>query len=160
MAFNESVFNEFTIEVYRDLTPEQCVDFYTKFANYYDDICDFESYRAHEVAVDGFVGLGLDKSIRILDVGAGNGKIGRLLKNLGYNNVDAIDGTPAMLDVAKSDGLYKNYIHCLIHKDTKLPIEDNAYDVTIASGSMGKGHISIEVLSELIRITKPGTTHF
>jgi ubiquinone/menaquinone biosynthesis C-methylase UbiE len=160
MAFNESVFNEFMSEIYSDLTPEQSAEVYTKFANYYDDICDFESYRAPEVAVDGFVGLALDKSIRILDVGAGKGRIGRLLKNLGYKNVDAIDGTPAMLNVAKSNGLYKNYIHCLIHKDTKLPIEDNTYDATIASGAMGKGHIGIEVLSELIRITKTGITNF
>src|ERR1700728_3998655 len=101
MAFNESVFNEFITTIYSDLTPEQSVEVYTKFANHYDDICDFESYRAPEVSVDGFDGLELDKSIRILDVGAGQGRIGRLLKNLGYNNVDAIDGTPAMLDVAR-----------------------------------------------------------
>jgi ubiquinone/menaquinone biosynthesis C-methylase UbiE len=160
MEFNESDYNEYKRLIYSDFTPEQSVEFYTKYANYYDNFCDFESYRAHEVAVDGLVGLGLDKSIRILDVGAGRGKIGRLLKSLGFNNVDAIDGTPAMLNAAKSDGIYKNYIHCLIHKDTKLPIEDNVYDATIASGAIGIGHIGIEVLPELIRIIKPGITHF
>jgi ubiquinone/menaquinone biosynthesis C-methylase UbiE len=158
MAFNESVFDDYMNTLYKESTPENIAEVYTKFADHYEDICAGLAYRAHEVAVDGFAGLGLDKSIRILDVAAGQGNIGRLLKSLGYNNVDALDGTLEMLSVAKSQGIYKNYIHCLIYKDTVLPIENNTYDVTIGAGFLGKAHICIEVLSELIRITKSGIT--
>ncbi len=71
MAFNESLFNEFQSFVYKDLSPEETVGFYTKSAKHYDEICDLEGYRASEIAVNGFVELKLAKSIRILDVGAG-----------------------------------------------------------------------------------------
>jgi ubiquinone/menaquinone biosynthesis C-methylase UbiE len=156
MDFIESIYKDFKLAVYNDLTAQQILEFYTKFANYYSEIFKFEGYRTHEIAVNGFVELGLEKSVRILDLGAGQGPCGRLLKSLGYENVDALDGTPAMLKVAKSSGIYKNYIHCLIDKNTKLPIEDNYYDAIIAASSIGMGHIGIEVLPELIRITKAG----
>jgi ubiquinone/menaquinone biosynthesis C-methylase UbiE len=158
MAFNESVYKEYINSLYRKTTPEKTTQLYTKFVKQYDDIMDFESfaYLGDRIAVEAFVELELDKSIRILDLAAGQGRVAKLLRSYGYENVDALDGSIEMLEVAQSQGLYQNYFHCIIDKDTVLPIGDNTYDATIAAGCMGKAHVCIEVVAELVRITKSG----
>ncbi len=40
------------------------------------------------------------------------------LKELGYHNIDALDGVQEMLDLAKSKGIYKKYF-CQILEDGK-----------------------------------------
>jgi ubiquinone/menaquinone biosynthesis C-methylase UbiE len=158
MAFNESVYREYINSLYRETTPEKTTQLYTKFVKQYDDIMDFESfaYLGDRIAVEAFVELGLDKSIRILDVAAGQGRVAKLLRSNGYENVDALDGSIEMLEVAQSQRIYQNYFHCVIDKDTVLPFGDNTYDATIAAGCMGMAHVCIEVVGELVRITKSG----
>ena len=43
------------------------------------------------------------------------------LKERGFTNVDALDGSKGMLERAKEKGIYKNYIHALLGAQ---PIED------------------------------------
>lgn len=158
MAFNESVYREYINSLYSETTPEKTTQLYTKFVKQYDDIMDFESfaYLGDRIAVEAFVELGLDKSIRILDVAAGQGRVAKLLRSNGYENVDALDGSIEMLEVAQSQRIYQNYFHCVIDKDTVLPFGDNTYDAAIAAGCMGMAHVCIEVVGELVRITKSG----
>ena len=43
------------------------------------------------------------------------------LKERGFTNLDALDGSKGMLERAKEKGIYKNYIHALLGPQ---PIED------------------------------------
>ena len=99
--------------------------------------------------------MGLPKDTRILDVGAGTGIIGHLLQVNGYENVDGLDRTPNMLEIAKKKDCYKNYYLSVVSPDVKLPVEDASYDVVIFAGCLCPGHISVEALDQ-IRTLKPG----
>ena len=46
------------------------------------------------------------------------------LKNLGFADIDALDFSQAMLDLAKSKGIYKNYICDSIQIDGTKKVED------------------------------------
>ena len=49
-----------------------------------------------------------DKNARILDVGAGTGLVGEYLKKRGFCNLDALEPSLGMLEVAKTKNVYKN----------------------------------------------------
>jgi ubiquinone/menaquinone biosynthesis C-methylase UbiE len=113
-------------------------------------------YNGAEIVVSCFLELNCAKDSRILDVGAGTGIIGSLLKNYGYDNIDGLDASQKMLDLAKEKNCYKNLINTIVSPNTKLPIENKTYDVIIMAGVLCPGHISIDAFNEILRITKSG----
>lgn len=115
------------------------------------------SYNGHNLVVEEFVALGIAKDAKILDLAAGTGLVGSVLSENGYTNIYALDGSDDMLVAAKNRQCYQNIILHLIKKDTKLPIEDRAYDHIIMSGALC--HIDYENLPQIIRICKPGIFH-
>ena len=76
------------------------------------------------------------------------------LKTLGYTNVHGSDPCEAMLDEAKKNNIYQNYLYCATGAEHNMPIEDGSYDATVICG--GIPHIREDGLEEMIRITKPG----
>ena len=103
-----------------------------------------------------FLELDVPKDRRILDVGAGTGVIGELLTANGYYNLDALDGTPKMLEIAEQKNCYQNYIVSYVTPDIRLPIEDQVYDVVILAGVFCPGHIRVEAFDQIVRVVKPG----
>ena len=106
--------------------------------------------------VKHFLELRAPTESHILDIGAGTGVVGQLLAANGYNNVDALDGTPKMLQMARKKACYRNYITSIVAPGIPLPIPDNTYDVALMAGVFCPGHIRVEAFSEIIRIVKPG----
>ena len=49
------------------------------------------------------------------------------LKKLGYTQVDALDFSPKMLDLAKSRDIYRHYICDTVQLHPKNQIEDSKY---------------------------------
>ena len=113
-------------------------------------------YHGPQLAATHFLEFNFAKDSRILDVGAGTGIVASLLRDKGYTNIDALDGSPQMLAIAKQRNIYKNIITSFVSKDIKLPIEDKTYDHIITAGCLCPGHISYESFPEIIRITKQG----
>ncbi|XP_022251682.1 methyltransferase-like protein 27 [Limulus polyphemus] len=115
----------FIESVLQERPPEEtCEKFYQKWAATYDeDMIDTEMYGPKTV-VEEFVELGLGKNVRILDVGAGTGCVASLLQKHGYTNIDALDGSIDMLEVAKSRDLYRNYIVDIVSEERKTTIKD------------------------------------
>ncbi|RWS26921.1 malonyl-[acyl-carrier protein] O-methyltransferase-like protein [Leptotrombidium deliense] len=98
---------------------------------------------------------------RILDVGAGTGRSGKLLNLLGYKNVDALDGCEEMLHHSqKLTNVYKNFITALVVVDQELPIAENTYDVALMSGSASPAHIDVAAYKQIIRVVKPGNLNW
>ena len=101
-----------------------------------------------------------DKTVRVLDVGAGTGLAGQSLAELGFANIDALDYSNAMLGVAKlreqgGKPVYQNCIQADLNK--RLTLEDNAYDAMICTGLFTHAHVGANCLPELFRILKPAS---
>ncbi|XP_032898082.1 methyltransferase-like protein 27 [Amblyraja radiata] len=61
-----------------------------------------------------------------------------------------------MLKIAESKGLYQSLRKCMIVPDEQLPTPSDTYDLIIVVGALSIGHLSPDVLPELLMITKPG----
>ena len=121
-------------------------------------------YKGHILCVEAFdraVGLNdvypnPTKDIKILDAGAGTGGIGEMLKARGYTNVDALDISQEMLNLAASKHLYKKLI-CAPLSDTHMKeIETAEYDVVLCAGVIVYGQVKPGAIEQCARFVKPG----
>ena len=91
--------------------------------------------------------LPVDRSTRILDVGAGQGYFCRRLKNLGYR-VEACDVLPGDFkcpDVAFTE----------VDLSKPMPIADNQYDCVVSIEVIEHLENHFQFMRELVRITRP-----
>lgn len=133
-------------------TPDEARTLYGNWAATYDDAFrgDWGYVAAREIAKI-MVELN-DGDTPVLDIGAGTGA---LAEHLGDLPRDALDITPEMLAVAKGKGLYRNYIEADLTQT--LPLEDDSYGAVISCGTFTHGHVGPECLTELLRVTRPGS---
>lgn len=134
---------------------QQVVDYYNKWAQNYDQDLDASVYRGPQIAADLCNIFVTDKNLRIIDIGAGTGFCGCFLKNHGFTQVDAIDPSASMIEVARSKNVYQNLFVEGISGDQNTSIETGTYDVGVLSGAFGEGHIPCEGVKEIARIIKP-----
>ncbi|KND86614.1 Williams-Beuren syndrome chromosomal region 27 protein [Tolypocladium ophioglossoides CBS 100239] len=91
---------------------------------------------------------------RLLDAGCGTGLVGVHLAKLGAKNIDGIDLSPGMLDIARRAGVYKS----LDTADLSKPIahEDGSYKAVVCIGTFTQGHVGPEAFSEFVRVVERG----
>ena len=90
----------------------------------------------------------------LLDAGAGTGMLGDEIASLGFNNMDANDLSPGMLERARGKGIYRD---CRVMElGTPLDYPDHRYEAVVACGVFTPNHAPASGLDELVRITKPG----
>lgn len=89
----------------------------------------------------------------VLDVGAGTGLVAAALQEKGITEVDGLDISPEMLQVATAKGLYRNTFVADLTR--KLPLQDALYSGITSSGTFTHGHVGPEALDELLRISMP-----
>lgn len=127
-------------------------------------ISDNTGYKGHILCVEAFdramqskdVYPNPRKDIKILDVGAGTGGIAELLKARGYTNVDALDISQEMLNLAASKNLYKKLI-CAPVTDTYMKeVETAEYDVVLCAGTIVYGQVKPGAIEQCARFVKPG----
>ncbi|GFO31254.1 Williams-Beuren syndrome chromosomal region 27 protein [Plakobranchus ocellatus] len=97
-----------------------------------------------------------DKSVRVLDLGAGTGLSGEQLVSVGYTNIDGLEPCEKFVEAIKGKGIYKNIIGRPIEGEKSLDIPDDTYDVVCTVGCFCPGHIPCSGVLEMIRIVKPG----
>ncbi|THB63202.1 MAG: class I SAM-dependent methyltransferase [Desulfovibrio sp.] len=133
---------------------EELVEAYSRWAEDYDkDTVETMGYVAplHAAkALDARLG---SKQARILDAGAGTGLVGEMLNQAGYHNIDALDISREMLDIAATKQVYQNLIQADMSQT--LDVDDNAYDAVVCVGTFTYGHVRAEAFNELVRITNP-----
>ncbi len=95
-----------------------------------------------------------DKTIRVLDVGAGTGLAGLELAGLGFTSIDAVDYSADMLAVAAQRNIYKNLIKGDLTEPLDIP--DMTYGAAVCTGTFTHGHVGPSCLAELFRIITPG----
>ena len=129
---------------------------YADWAKTYD--CDFAENMGYALPIrvaDAFAAkLNGSQNGRILDVGAGTGLVGQRLNSHDYSNIDGLDISPEMLEVARAKGCYENMIEGDLL--SRLLILDNTYNYIISAGTFTHGHVGASALDELLRISKPG----
>ncbi|XP_060082532.1 methyltransferase-like protein 27 [Ylistrum balloti] len=142
------------------MSMEEVAEYYSKWAADYEHDLSQDRYlgpyyACKAVAEEFPLTLGDRKSVRILDVACGTGFLGEKLKEEGFTNVDGLDPSDKMLDVARAKDVY-NKLYCEFMSEATLPIDNGTYSCVVVAGGMGEGHIPCAALTEMIRIVKPG----
>ncbi len=94
------------------------------------------------------------QGLRILDAGCGTGTVGVELQKMGVDDIDGLDISEGMLDVARKSGVYNDLK--IADLTEKLEVEDGAYDALVCCGTFTHGHLGPEPLAEFVRVVKSG----
>lgn len=141
-------------DVYGATSPEEIANHYDQWASAYDTDMAQAGYLHPSVAVALLTRHLQPGAAPILDAGAGTGLVGGWLGILGYPDIDGLDISNGMLKVAAAKGGYRQLHHLALGHD--LPFSDGAFKAVISAGVFTTGHVGIEALPELVRITAPG----
>lgn len=90
----------------------------------------------------------------ILDAGCGTGLMGPSLAALGYPEIEGLDLSREMLEVAAGRGIYRRL--AIGRLGEELPFYDDFFAACVSSGVFTEGHAPAEGFRELARVTRPG----
>ena len=97
-----------------------------------------------------------NKNIKILDAGAGTGIIGEMLAKRGYTNVDGLDISQEMLNIAAKKNVYKRLICAPLSEARIEEIQTAEYDAVLCAGTVVYGQVKAAALDECVRHVRPG----
>lgn len=138
--------------VYASENNRQLEERYDEWSKEYDDdLADDFGYVMPRMAAETFARF-VPKDARILDAGAGTGLVGVELSRLGYSDIEAMDMSNGMLQVAGAKGVY-GALHQMVMGEP-LGFENDRYDAIIGVGVLTLGHAPANSLDELVRVTK------
>lgn len=146
---------KFLQSVFKSTNPEQCGTTYDEWAKTYDtDVRHAEvDYVAPELTAQTVVAAGGNLSGSILDAGCGTGLVGVALAQAGAKNIDGIDISQGMLDVARKSGKYNNL--SVVNMTKAIGKQDGSYDVVTCCGTFTEAHVgAVPALQELVRVLK------
>lgn len=123
---------------------KKSVDFYNDTAKLYDELAHPEVWLGPEVVSEYAKRVASQEmqSARILDFGAGTGKLGLRLQEKGFQNVDAVEPAEAMLEQVPA-GTYQ-----ATFKDG-VDAPEASYDMIVSTGVIGT-HVGTEGVKELM----------
>ena len=139
-------------DAYSLKNPEDSINLYKTWASTYDD--DFamqNDYRSPIEIAKYFEKYSNNEDTPILDVGAGTGLVGECLKS-SSREIDAIDISPEMLNVARTKNCYSKIIEADLTE--RLLINDSHYGAIVSAGTFTHGHLGPNVLDDLLRVTR------
>ncbi|XP_022063820.1 methyltransferase-like protein 27 isoform X4 [Acanthochromis polyacanthus] len=146
------------LSAHKGTTSKEKVDFYNSWAENYDQDVAVLDYRAPRLAANSISShfRGDREAAVLLDVACGTGLVARQLKNHGFGHFVGIDGSEAMLEVARESGLYQDLKQFLLGEEP-LPVQwENAFDVVVIVGALSVGQVPVCVVRDLCKSTKPG----
>ena len=126
---------------------------YDEWAQDYDQQI-WASGNPYIAIATGLVGRNLnDYDARILDAGCGTGNMAQILHQVGYRNLDGLDPSEGMLEIAKKKDIYQQLFP--MYLDAKIDLPDNSYDAVVAAGVLTHGHAPPESLDGILQVTRP-----
>lgn len=140
--------------VYDAKTPQEVARLYDGWATTYDAEMAKAGYRHPSICL-ALLSRHLPKgSAPLLDAGAGTGLVGEWLGIIGYPQVEALDISKGMLDVAARKNVYTRLHEAAL--GSPLPFADAHFAGVVSAGVFTTGHVGPEGLDELVRICRPG----
>lgn len=139
-------------EAYAMTSLEQVKALYRSWSHNYDTAFgEGQGYQLPRIVAQAFVSAGGQGPI--LDVGAGTGLVGTILRKLNAQPVDGIDLSQDMLDVAAMKGDYR----ALLVRDVTQPLDlrDAPYDGVVSAGTFTLGHVGPAALQNLLDVSAP-----
>ena len=133
-------------------TVEHAYDMFAETGSY-DETFDEWGYVGPDTAaaiLKNFV----PRQSRILDAACGSGLTGTALRNLGYGNIEGIDISAKLLELADRTGAYDR-VQRVDMQTFPLPFEDGEFDAVNFIGALTYFETN-EILRELCRIVRPG----
>ncbi|KAJ8044022.1 hypothetical protein HOLleu_11360 [Holothuria leucospilota] len=97
-------------EIMKSGNTEEVIRWYDENATLYDEQFNSCGFVYHLTTVETVCKVAPDKKAVILDVGAGSGVIGKLLRDHGYCTIDAVDASEGMLKIAGQKNIYRSLI--------------------------------------------------
>lgn len=138
-----------------DLQSYNPLEFYQIYSVIYDQMSRLLDYYGWDMFEDFFPGLKLDKDLNILDIAAGTGHLGRVMRKAGYKNIDALEPNSEMFQFAEN--LYRRHYDILIEKDTCINVKREYYDMITAFGCLYPyGYVPFTAIFEMLNVIKPG----
>ncbi|XP_060941465.1 methyltransferase-like protein 27 isoform X1 [Limanda limanda] len=146
------------ISVQESATYRQKFDFYSSWAENYDNDVAVLEYRAPTLAANSiskhFSG-DREKAV-LLDVACGTGLVAKQLKKHGFGRFVGVDGNEAMLELARGIGLYQELKQSLLG-DEPLPVHwADSFDAVVIVGALCRGSVPVATVRDLCKATKPG----
>lgn len=139
-------------------------DHYETWSADYDSDVSGENYCGPRTISDHLLTLLADvkgenakplSSLRIMDACCGTGLVGKELQNRGFKVIEGCDLSPAMTDLASQTKCYSALYGGVDLTEKNNFITDDYYDVTVCCGAFIEGHLPIDAVHELIRMTAP-----
>ena len=141
--------------VYSSRNNQELAERYDQSARDYDsDLEQVFAWNAPRRSAEIFA-RHVPKEARILDAGAGTGLVGLALSQLGYSQLTAMDLSAGMLDEARKQEVYQEYLQMVMGEPLDIP--SGAFDAVISVGALTLGHAPASSLDELVRVTTPGS---
>ncbi|XP_028409812.1 methyltransferase-like protein 27 isoform X2 [Dendronephthya gigantea] len=102
--------------------------------------------------------FGYSNDARIVDLGCGTGLVGEQLWKNGYKNIDGVDLTPELLELAKAKEIYGSLKQGKMGSPQckELGLEENRYDAAICVGVFSVKHVPSKGFDDLLYVVKPG----
>ncbi|XP_006784905.1 methyltransferase-like protein 27 isoform X2 [Neolamprologus brichardi] len=146
------------LSAHKNTTSRDKVSFYNSWAENYDQDVAVLDYRAPTLAANCISShfSGDREGAVVLDVACGTGLVATQLKKLGFGKFVGVDGSKAMLELARQSGLYQDSKQVMLGEEP-LPIQwVDSFDVVVIVGGLSFGHVPPAVVRDLCKSTKPG----
>nr|XP_045618505.1 demethylmenaquinone methyltransferase-like [Procambarus clarkii] len=138
--------------------PHQVIAVYNEWCKTYEEMMADGRFNGPIIAAEHVAELVPEdrrQYVRVLDIAAGTGAVGRELHKKGFTNIDALDPSEGMLNVLRNKGVYNlTYQEFITQNPTTIP--QDTYDVVVTCGGMVEGHLPVQGINEFIRVAKPG----
>lgn len=140
--------------VYGAASAEDVARLYDAWAESYDAEMARAGYRHPSICLALLARHVPRGAAPVLDAGAGTGLVGEWLGIIGYGEVEALDVSQGMLDIAAKKNVYARLHRAAL--GTALPFADDHFAAIVSAGVFTTGHVGPEGLDELVRICRPG----
>lgn len=144
---------KFLDSVYKLDSSKDVEEFYDDWASTYDAEVGDNGYATPGRCAAALKQYLPNMSASILDVGCGTGLSGEALSAAGFQNIDGIDPSAEMLELARGKNVYRTIIHM---QDDQMPTFPEPYDAIACIGVIGSGAAPLALLDTVVDLLPVG----
>lgn len=146
------------LSAHESTTSWEKVNFYNSWAENYNQDVAVLDYRAPSLAANSISShfSSAREAAVVLDVACGTGLVAKQMKKNGFGHFVGVDGSEAMLDIARESGLYQNLKQSMLGEDP-FPVQwADLFDVVVIVGALSIGQVPVGVVRDLCKACKSG----